>query len=115
MLSRLATGLESAIGLSSQTLSRGLARRNPGDIMPEAFHESDCLIIVRILKANSIWHQLVMKTGLSQRLLYSGVLVQDVPKILNGSSDDAATSCRPDDIVQGTIGKILDYGGCYGR
>ena len=111
MLSRLSTRLESTIGVSSQTLSCRLAGRNPGDIVTKALHKSNGLIVVRILEANLIRLQLIMETGLSERLFHGGVLVQDMPKILNGSGDDAAASCRSNDIVQGTIGKMFDDGG----
>lgn len=37
-----------------------------------------------------------------------------MPDILNGSSDDAATTCGADNVVEGVVGKEFHDSGGYG-
>ena len=75
MLSRLTSGLKSPIRHPPQPLRRALPRSNPRNIMSPPLHESHRLIIIRILKANLIRTQLIMKSWFRQRPFYSSTLV----------------------------------------
>lgn len=68
-------------------------------------------IIIRILKADHVRLQLVMKSRLRKGLLRSHVLVEDVPQVLDRGGDDARAAGGADDEVEGGVGEVLDYGG----
>lgn len=56
MLPRLPRRFERAIGQPSQSLSRRLTRSHPGNVVPEAFHESCGFVVIRVLERYGVWY-----------------------------------------------------------
>lgn len=62
-LPRLPSSHKTTIDESRQTLSCGLARRDPGDVVAERLHESYCRVVVRIFEADSVGLKLIVQSG----------------------------------------------------
>jgi hypothetical protein len=62
--------------------------------MPEALHESNCRVIIGILKGCLVGNELIMQTRLSKRLGCAQLLVNGMNNILDCSRDDTTASGR---------------------
>lgn len=61
--------------------------------MSSGLHKGHGIVVISVLEADLVGHQLIMQARLGQRLGSREALIDGVDDALHGSSDDAAASC----------------------
>lgn len=102
-LSRLSSSLESPVRKSSQLVRSTRRSLHPSNIMSPLRQERSRLIVIRPLHLNNIRNELIVQSRFRKSLCRCGVLVQDVPQLLNSRCYDPASTCSGCDEVDRPI------------
>ena len=76
--------------------------------MTKAPHEGSSLIIVCVLETHRVRTQLVVEPWLLQSFRNALVLIQDMPQVLDGGRDDAATAGRSYCVKEAVVCLVLN-------